>query len=172
MAEFAENYNRQAEYLGLNARTYLDAEGQRQVIAQNGNVVYVGESLGWKSWDAAKNYNYTVENGRITAITMAAEAKNVTELVGVPISTAAELIPSFVWAQEDAPFWSFSRKELLQKLERADWENGFELRDSGVVLRGKVTCSGMLYQQDWAYCMPEGTGENSLVFSFSVEVEE
>ena len=90
-----------------------------------------------------------------------------------PVSTAAELIPTFVWAQEESPFWSFSRKSLLEEFERADWEQGFEIHDSGVILRGKITQQGYLYDTDIGFAIPqEGAKETYFAFAFSVELEE
>jgi len=172
LTEFVENHNRQNEYLGLHVRSYLDAEGRWQELPEPENSTTITIDFS-KPWEEAKVYHYTVEDGRITAITMEAELENQFDWITPPISTAAELIPSFVWAQEEAPFWSFSRRRLLTELSRADWAEGFTIHDSGVVIRGKVEMEGYNFGNGWDWAIPDDTRtENKIAFHFSVELEE
>lgn len=172
VAEFAENHNRQNEYLGLHSRRYLDAEGRWQEIPEPENSTTITIDFS-KAWEEAKTYHYTVEDGRITAITMEAEIKNNFDWITPPTDTAAELIPSFVWAQEEAPFWSFGRKRLVTELQRANWEEGFTIQDSGVIIRGKVDTEGYNFTSGWEWAIPEeNRTENRISFHFSVELEE
>lgn len=53
VAEFAENYNRQADYLGFGGRTYLDETGQWQEEPGNPNAVTVGD-FGIEPWPEAR----------------------------------------------------------------------------------------------------------------------
>ena len=172
VAEFAENFNRQSKYLGRHEYRYLDGEGQWQELPEPayGGTVVIDFS---KEWEEAEVYRYTVEDGRITAITMEAVLEDQFDWITPPIDAAVELVPSFVWAQEEAPFWSFSRKRLLAELERVNWEEGFTIRDSGVVIRGKVETDGYNFASNWAWAIPEeNRTENKIAFHFSVELEE
>jgi len=172
VAEFVENHNRQNEYLGLHVRRYLDTEGRWQEIPEPENSTTITIDFS-KPWEEAKAYRYTVEDGHITAITMEAELENQFDWITPPVNTAAELIPSFVWAQEEAPFWSFSRKQLLTELERADWVEGFTIHDSGVVIHGKIDVQGYNFASNWDWAIPEeNRTENRIAFHFSVELEE
>ncbi|MBE6963954.1 MAG: MerR family transcriptional regulator [Ruminococcaceae bacterium] len=172
LKEFVENHNRQSEYLGLHTRRYLDEAGQWQEHPEPEYSTTIVIDMS-RDWDEAKVYHYTMEDGRITAITMEAELEDQFEWITPPIDTAAELIPSFVWAQEEAPFWSFGRKRLLTELERANWEEGFTIHDSGVVIRGKVETDGYNFGNGWDWAIPDDTRtENKIAFHFSVELEE
>lgn len=83
VAEFAENYNRQADYLGFGGRTYLDETGQWQEEPGNPNAVTVGD-FGIEPWPEARELHFTLEDGHITAITLTGTIENVEEGVDTP----------------------------------------------------------------------------------------
>ena len=86
---------------------------------------------------------------------------------------AVELIPAYVWAQEEAPFWSFSRKRLLERLEDQEWNEDFEIRESGVVIRWEIDLDGFFYNDGLNMALPiEERGENHLAFQFTITQEE
>ena len=55
MAEFAENYNRQAEYLDFGGRAYLDEDGQWQEKPEDGSqIISLEDLMDVNPWDDAK----------------------------------------------------------------------------------------------------------------------
>lgn len=175
VAEFAENYNRQNKYLNLNSRKYLDKNGVWQTVPENPNstVVYIDDLLGWDDWSGSRDLLYTVEEGQVRAITMQGERDNCFDWVEMPVMQAVELIPAYVWAQEEAPFWSFHRKRLLERLEDQVWGEDFEIRESGVVIRWEIELDGFFYNDDINMALPiEESGENHLAFQFKITQEE
>ena len=175
VAEFAENYNRQNKYLNLNSRKYLDESGAWQTVPENPNttVIYMDDLLGWDEWPESRELHYTVEEGIVTAITMEGERNNYFDWVEMPVMQAVELIPAYVWAQEEAPFWSFSRKRLLEHLEDQEWGEDFTIRESGVVIRWEIELDGFFYNDDLNMALPiEERGENHLAFQFTITQEE
>ncbi len=172
VAEFAENYNRQNKYLNLNSRKYLDENGAWQTVPENPNatVIYIDDLLGWDDWSGSRDLLYTVEDGQVRAITIEGERDNCFDWVELPVMQAVELIPSYVWAQEEAPFWSFHRKRLLEQLEDQDWGEDFEIRESGVVIRWEIELDKYDYAGGANMAIPTSeTGENHLGFCFTIE---
>ena len=172
VAEFAENYNRQNKYLDLNSRKYLDESGAWQTVPEDPNsmVIYMDDLLGWDDWSGSRDLIYTVEDGQVRAITMQGERDNCFDWVELPVLQAVELIPAYVWAQEEAPFWSFHRKRLLERLEDQDWSKDFEIRESGVVLRWEIELDRFDYAHGANMAIPTSeTGENHLAFRFTIE---
>lgn len=172
VAEFAENYNRQNKYLDLNSRKYLDENGVWQTVPEdpNSTVIYMDDLLGWDDWPGSRDLIYIVENGEVRGIVMEGERDNCFDWVEVPVLQAVELIPAYVWAQEEAPFWSFGRKRLLEQLENQDWSEDFEIRESGVVIRWEIELDGFFYNDAVSMAIPEAeSGENRLAFRFTIE---
>lgn len=172
VAEFAENYNRQNKYLNLNSRKYLDETGAWQTVPEdpNSTVIYMDDLLGWDEWSGSRDLIYIVENGEVRGIIMQGQRDDHFDWVELPVLQAVELIPTYVWAQEEAPFWSFGRKRLLKELENQDWSEDFEIRDSGVVIRWEIELDGFYYNDSLSMAMPVAeTGENHLAFCFTIE---
>ena len=134
VAEFAENYNRQTKFLGLDSKRYLDETGVWQEVPDlPGSVtIVIGDITDIEGWEKSRDLTYIVEDGIVTGITMQGELENCFDWVPLPVDLVAVLIPAYVWAQEDAPFWSFGRRPFLAELDRVDWLEDFELRSSGV----------------------------------------
>ncbi len=77
VAEFAENYNRQADYLGFGGRTYLDEDGQWQEKPEDGSqIISLEDLMDVNPWDDAKAFHYTVEDGHVTAVTLSGTFEN------------------------------------------------------------------------------------------------
>ena len=175
VAEFAENYNRQTKFLGLDSKRYLDETGVWQEVPDlPGSVtIVIGDITDIEGWEKSRDLTYIVEDGIVTGITMQGELENCFDWVPLPVDLVAVLIPAYVWAQEDAPFWSFGRRPFLAELDRVDWLEDFELRSSGVVLRWEVEQKEFYYNDaiDMALPMTE-SGENHLAFQFTMEREE
>ena len=80
VAEFAENYNRQASYLGFGGRTYLDEAGRWQEKPEDSSQITISldELMDVNPWDDARVFHYTVEDGHVTAVTMSGTFQNAT----------------------------------------------------------------------------------------------
>ena len=172
VAEFAENYNRQASYLGFDGRTYLDEAGQWQDRPQAGNQITISleDLLETNPWDDAKIFHYTREDGRITAVSLTGSVRNIETHIETPEQYVPRIVMALTWGREEAPFWSWQRQDQLDELSRADWEHGFTLRQSGAVITAQVEQTGLLY--DSYYGWWPAREENHLSFTYTVALEE
>ena len=121
VAEFAENYNRQADYLDFGGRAYLDEDGQWQEKPEDGSqIISLEDLMDVNPWDDAKAFHYTVEDGHVTAVTMSGTFQNTTAMwVETPDSYVPQIVTALVWGRREAPFWSLSRQAQLREQEEA-----------------------------------------------------
>ena len=170
VAEFAENYNRQADYLGFGGRTYLDETGQWQEEPGNPNAVTVGD-FGIEPWPEARELHFTLEDGHITAITLTGTIENVEEGVDTPNGLVPRIVMSLAWGREEASFWSLARQAQMTELERRDWSKDFVIHQPGVVITSDIQQSGLSYHAnsfcDWHAEQPE----NVLSFTYTVALD-
>ena len=170
VAEFAENYNRQADYLGFGGRTYLDETGQWQEEPGNPNAVTVGD-FGIETWPEARELHFTLEDGHITAITLTGTIENVEEGVDTPNGLVPRIVMSLAWGREEASFWSLARQAQMTELERRDWSKDFVIHQPGVVITSDIQQSGLSYHAnsfcDWHAEQPE----NALSFTYTVALD-
>ncbi len=172
VAEFAENYNRQASYLGFGGKTYLDESGQWQEKPEEGSQITISldELMDINPWDDAKVFHYTVEDGHVTAVTMSGTLRNATTMwVDTPDDYVPRIVMALVWGRREATFWSFSRQAQLRELEDADWKRGFTLHQPGVVITAEVEQSGFYYYKGMGW-QPEQP-ENYLSFTYTVALD-
>ena len=170
VAEFAENYNRQADYLGFGGRTYLDETGQWQEEPGNPNAVTVGD-VGIEPWPEARELHFTLEDGHITAITLTGTIENVEEGVDTPNGLVPRIVMSLAWGREEASFWSLARQAQMTELERRDWSKDFVIHQPGVVITSDIQQSGLSYHAnsfcDWHAEQPE----NALSYTYTVDLD-
>lgn len=170
VAEFAENYNRQADYLGFGGRTYLDETGQWQEEPGNPNAVTVGD-FDIEPWPEARELHFTLEDGHITAITLTGTIENVEEGVDTPNGLVPRIVMSLAWGREEASFWSLARQAQMTELERRDWSKDFVIHQPGVVITSDIQQSGLSYHAnsfcDWHAEQPE----NALSFTYTVALD-
>lgn len=168
VAEFAENYNRQASYLGVRSAGWLDPEGLWHEAQDLPNVVSI--SIG-DSVPGAEQFHYTVENGRLTAVTLSGGVENSHSWYALPTERMALALTAFAWAQEDAPFWTGPRRAQLAALDEADWQEGFTLRQGelDITLATEVeNFTGF----STGYALPSvETGDNRFAFTFTMALE-
>ena len=171
VAEFAENYNRQAEYLDFGGRAYLDEDGQWQERPEDGSqIISLEDLMDVNPWDDAKAFHYTVEDGHVTAVTMSGTFQNTTAMwVETPDSYVPQIVTALVWGRREAPFWSLSRQAQLREQEEADWERGFTLHQPGVVITAEVEQTGFCYFQGMGW-QPVEEG-NRLSFTYTVALD-
>ena len=171
LAEFAENYNRQAEYLDFGGRAYLDEDGQWQEKPEDGSqIISLEDLMDVNPWDDAKAFHYTVEDDHVTAVTMSGTFQNTTAMwVETPDSYVPQIVTALVWGRREAPFWSLSRQAQLREQEEADWERGFTLHQPGVVITAEVEQTGFYYFQGMGW-QPVEEG-NRLSFTYTVALD-
>ena len=172
VAEFAENYNRQAEYLGFGAGTYLDETGRWQEEPRDPNTMTLGELFGIEPWDEARELHFTLEDGHITAITLTGTIENVEEGTSTPYGLVSDIVTALAWGREGASFWSLSRQAQLTELKQANWEHGFILSQSGVRITAEIQQSGLSYSGGGLYEWTAEQPENRLSFTYTVALEE
>jgi len=171
VAEFAGNFNRQAEYMGLDLNFYLDETGQSRKIPDPPNTVSI--SIG-EDWAEDSGFQYTVENGRLTAVTMTRSVENIQAAwVTIPTEVLSIAVISFLWAQEDVPFWSFGREPFMTELAEADWGKGFTLQSSGVRVTMETESRNVYVSNDLGFVIPqEGQTNHFFAFTFTVALDE
>ena len=172
VAEFAENYNRQADYLGLDG-LLLDAEGRWQARPREDGVyidLSLEEMLGMEGWPGTRDLRYTVENGRVTAVTLAGAVENAESGMSTPEGCVPMVVMALTWGREEAPFWSWSRKARLTELERADWSEDFVLRQPGAVITAEVEQRNFYYYRGIGW--RPLSDDNALSFTYTVALEE
>ncbi len=123
VAEFAENFNRQADYVGADLGGYLDETGSWQEVPAPPNVI----RFDMEQLPGAEQFRYTVEDGRLTAVILSGEVENTAEWYHLPTERMAVALMAFAWAREDASFWTGPRKDQLAALDALDWEDGLSL---------------------------------------------
>ena len=171
VAEFSENYNRQAEYLGFGAGTYLDETGQWQEEPRDPNTVTLGELFEIEPWDEARELHFTLEDGHITAITLTGTIENVEEGVDTPNGLVPRIVMSLAWGREGASFWSLSRRAQMTELERRDWSKDFVIHQPGVVITSDIQQSGLSYHENSFYDWHAEQPENALSFTYTVALD-
>lgn len=167
VAEFAENFNRQADYFGLDFGGYLDENGRWQTLPDPPNIVVM--TMG-EPWEEARQFQYTVENGVLTAVTLSAERENVTDWLSFPKEEMMVAMLAFVWAQKDVPLRLAPRKALLEDMGTAGIE-GYALRQAGVDITLTVERSGFAGGADLDLLIPSGNGKNRIAFTFALTLE-
>lgn len=168
VAEFAENFNRQADYFDITfSGQHLDENGSWQDLPYNGTFyVNIGD------W-GPKNlpFTYTVEDGRLTAVTISAEKENTEDWLTLPTSQMEAAAMAFTWARKEAPLRAAPRRELLKQMESTGLE-GFTLRQGGTVLTLEIRQRGFRYSENLGLLLPEEGNENFCSFTFTIALEE
>ena len=168
VAEFAENYNRQASYLGVRSAGWLDPEGlwHEAQDLPNDVSISIGDSV-----PGAEQFRYTVENGRLTAVTLSGGVENSHSWYALPTAQMALALTAFAWAQEDAPFWTGPRRAQLAALDEADWQEGFTLRQGELDITLTTEVENFTGFSS-GYAVPSvETGDNRFAFTFTMALE-
>ena len=167
VAEFAENFNRQADYVGADLGGRLDETGSwREVSAPSNGIRFDMEQL-----PGAEQFCYTVEDGRLTAVTLSGEAEDTAEWYNLPTERMAVALMAFAWAREDASFWTGPRQDQLAALDRADWEEGFSLRQGDLAITLETESRGFAVSGATGVAVPVNEGDNRFAFTFTMAVE-
>ena len=167
VAEFAENFNRQADYVGADLGGYLDETGSWQEVPAPPNVI----SFDMEQLPGAEQFRYTVEDGRLTAVILSGEVENTAEWYHLPTERMAVALMAFAWAREDASFWTGPRKDQLAALDALDWEDGLSLRQGDLAITLETENKGFAVSGTTGIAVPVNETDNRFAFTFTMAVE-
>ena len=169
MAEFAENYNRQAAYIGQSSTWILDETGAwKRAPDPPGTLVVDLDG----SWHLDHDFRYTLENEAVRAVTLERAIENTEDWVYFPTGTITTAATALIWAQEDVPLWTFGRKALFRDLANADWENGFTVRKNGAVITWEVESRNFHISGDSGLAIPNDKENNFFFFRCTIALED
>ena len=169
VAEFAENFNRQAEYMNLEFGGELSMEGEWKSLPDEPGVITFDP---YPAWPEAETFHYTVEDGRLTAVSMSGSLENVSDWYAPPVNQMAVAVMAFVWAQEDAPFYDGPRVELLETVTGAGFE-GFDISQAGTRTTLDIQERGCVDSMAQGFLVPMVEGaSNFFAFTFTIALEE
>ncbi len=174
VAEFAENFNWEIEYLELSTRSYLTPEGQwrnRSEVDENGSYagVTLDELLGMEDWPEARDFHYTVEDGRVTAVTLSGTVDNAVTGRGSPEGYVPLIVMALTFGREESAFWYWPRRAQLVELERTNWSEDLTIHQPGVVITAEVEQTGFYYYKGIGWQPMEE--ENRLSFTYTVALD-
>ena len=168
VAEFAENFNRQAAYMGMDfTGQQLNEQGEWADKPFDGTAYGVFSGWGVKNLP----FTYTVEDGRVTAVTISGEAENTEEWLELPVEQAITAATALLWAGEETPFWSFARKEQIRALTAADWAD-CALELPGGTVTSHTEMEGYMLADSMYIAIPrDDRPENRFAFSITIAVD-
>ena len=174
VAEFAENVNWVMEYLDFGGGAWLDENGrwQEQSAAEDDSCagLALNELMGVEDWPEAGEFRYTLEDGRVTAVTLTGTLDGAAEGVGTPDEYVPLAVIALTWGREEASFWSWSRRAQLVELEQTDWSESFTLRQPGAVITAEVEQTNFYYYRGLGW--QPLADDNHLSFTYTVALEE
>ena len=173
VAEFAENFNRQAEYLGIDLGGELDSDGvwRERSHPVGGLRLSLGEEI-----PGADRFQYTVEDGKLTAVTLSGAVENFDERYGLPRDRMIVAVTAFLWARQRAPLWPSQKERQEEVLSDQfwvhDWARDFCLRQGDAVATLEVEAENVVgYAAGYASPI-DRVEENHFAFTFTMEIEE
>lgn len=119
----------------------------------------------------AEQFRYTVEAGRLTAVTLSGAVENSHSWYDPPTEQTILAMTVFAWAREDAPFWTGPRRAQLAALEEADWEKGLTLRLGDLVITLTTQLENFTRFSSGYAAPSRENGENRFAFTFTMAVE-
>lgn len=170
VAEFAENYNRQAAYIYQSPVWILDETGGWKRAPDPPGVTVTHSGAAWRR-DCG--FRYTLENGAVRAVTWERSLENTEEWISLPVGDIVTAATALAWSREDTPLWTSARKGLIGGLADADWENGFTVRKNGAVITWEVESRNFYVNGDSATAFPtdEAKADNSLFWRCTIALE-
>lgn len=167
VAEFAENYNRQAAYLLGGSRYSLDEAGQWREEPDPPGTFSVNLAGDWQT----KHLTYTLEDGVLKAVTLEYAVENTDSWMALPTDTVVTMVSSLVWAQKGAPFWAFGRRPLIRALDSAAWEQDFTLRQDGADITWEIDMRNFVHS-GVGLVIPNNQTDNALSLRCTIALEE
>ena len=171
VAEFAENYNRQAVYILSSPTWILDEAGAWKRAPDPPGVIVTGTGA---SWRRNHDFRYTLENGAVRAVTWERSLENTEEWIYIPVYDITAAATALAWSRENTPLWTSARKGLVSDLVGADWENGFTVRKNGAVITWEVESRNFYVNGDSGLAVPvdDAKADNFLFWRCTIALEE
>ena len=171
VAEFAENYNRQARYLGLDLPYELDEAGQRRDKPQElgGGITISLPATG--GWPEDSGFRYTVRDGHITALSWTLRAENTDQWLSFPVNELVAAVTALVWAQEDVPFWTGPRMALVEDLAE-NWDLAPVRSQAGVTIAQYLQHRNFEISAGLGLLIPEDETDNFFSWSLTMTLAE
>ena len=163
VAEFAENYNRQAAYIDRSPTWVLEETGgwKRAPDPPGVTVTHTGAS-----WRRDHGLQYTLEDGAVRAVTWERSLENTEEWISLPVGDIVTAATALAWSREDTPLWTGARKGLINDLTEQDWSEDFTLRSSGGVITWEVESRNFYLDGDTGLAFPVDDGKIDNFFSW------
>lgn len=136
VAEFVENYNYYAKFLGIDfGNEYLDENGRWKEKESNG-VIYIEIGNTQKP-----NYHFTTENGYITDVSFEVEIKNDKDWLSS--YDKQMILSSFAFANPQNKVKLFSKVpgRIAEQIENNTFEN-FHFEEAGITFTSNIEYSG------------------------------
>ena len=170
VAEFAENYNRQAAYLsGEDPAWLLEETGAWRRRPDPPGAFTLDWNTGWREDHPLR---FTLEDGAVRAATLELRAENAAEWVDLPVETIAALTTALVWSREDTPFWTGGRRGLINSLADQDWDGNFTLWGNGGRITWEVESRNFHVSRELWMAVPDGEGDNFLSCRCTIALED
>lgn len=161
-AEFAENYNYLAEYLGLEPQYLLRADGQWQEVYTEEEGVFRLPTLEMNQPDFVF---CTAESGELEEVAFQIRWENTDDWVDSGRNQMTLAALAYAGAQKGLNPFGRQRQQIVEAMQSSALE-GFELELAGVRLTCRVECTGF-YETDWGILIPESEeGGNTYQLDF------
>ncbi len=146
VAQFAENYNKLMDYYDYSSEYLLDEQG-RWVENEN-----LGFNIGFSGDPSNPEFQYTVEDGVITGITLLKASTPGSSMVTGAKMEMTMAVLAFVGAQEERPLWSDEMQTIINFIQD-DITTEFDLQLYGVTVSRTVEMEGYVGS---SYLLNEG----------------
>lgn len=170
VADFAENYNRQTRYVGLDSKLYLDEAGQWREEPDPPGVVSISLGGDWE-----RRMDYELASGALRSVTLSFHAEREGFMLTLPTDTVMAAVTAFAWSREDTPLWTGRRKDFIRALEDADWSQDFTLRGNGAAVTWQVVENRGFWFSQNGWILPAGDGDapdNAMSLRCQITLEE
>ncbi len=168
VAEFAENYNRQAAYMEVSSRYRLDETGRWERVPDPPDTSTIDITYNRGRPD---DFQYTLEDGVLRAVTMEVSAENTRDWVSVPVGKVVLAATALFWGQEDASFWASVRRPLITALADADWGEDFTVHRDGVTVTAEVELRNFYINSDMGLAIPTEETDNYFFFHCTIALD-
>ena len=105
----------------------------------------------------------------MTAVTISGEAENAEGWLDLPVEQAIAATTALLWAGEETPFWSFSRKEQTMALAELDWADG-SMELFGGTVTSHVEQEGFAFSGGDLVALPE-RAENHFSITITIALD-
>ena len=159
-AEFSANFNRLADYYGMDFGAELDENGRWVKDPPTPGVVII--QIGGEV--EQPDFTFTEQNGAITSVGFRYETRDNTIWAPSFQNQMTLAVLSYACAQEGFGYYSGARRELLQMLEENEF-NSFTFANNGITVTCDVEYSGYM---NVGFLLPDEGAETHYSRSFTI----